>query len=496
MGKKKQGTRAKRAAQALKPFEFQPYYDLAVVGGGASGLACALACAQQAERSGLPQPRIIVLEKGRRIGASILRSGNGRCNFSNARLNIEEFQNSDFVAESLQHLAQQAGFNVGLRSGAQAGGLAMPENPYVLPVVEWLEQLGLVWEEAEGTGGLLYPVSNKAESVLEVLTAALEEYNVDLRICVQVESISQVDDGQADTVRAQAWANQTQAGAGADQAQAGTGFSLALSEVPLPKGGQAPAQQPKQATIQAGQVAVAPGGAFNPSLLEGLGLPKIEPWAPVLGPLATEFPQGVNAAQLDGVRTRALVRILGNGFAEEGEVLFREYGLSGIVVFNASRVAQPGSQLVLDLLWRESEAQVAALLQKRASRLNQPTNKQLFRGFLLPQLAEAVCACAGAQPAQLATDASMAALAHALKNLTFTVQGIADERQCQVHRGGVPTGAVNPQTLEAKTAPGLYVLGEALDVDGPCGGYNLHWAWACGMLAGSHAAVNLAGGQQ
>ena len=64
-----------------------------------------------------------------------------------------------------------------------------------------------------------------------------------------------------------------------------------------------------------------------------------------------------------------------------------------------------------------------------------------------------------------------------------------------MHRGGVNPCAVRAETLELKGQPGLYVLGEALDVDGPCGGYNLHWAWACGILAGNDIAQNLMKGQ-
>lgn len=463
--KKKQGTRAQRAAQALKPFEFARNYDLAVVGGGASGLACALACAQEAQRLDMPQPRIIVLEKGRRIGASILRSGNGRCNFSNANLDVDKFWNSDFVAAVLQCLAESRGSDGSPRSLAHSDQLVLGENPCVLPVVEWLERLGLVWEEAQGSGGLLYPVSNRAESVLEVFTAALEEHNVDLRICVQVESI----------------------------ARSGAGFELGLAEVPLPKGGQAGGEEePRHARIQSSRVVFAAGGAFAPGLLSGVSDSALKPWQPVLGPLRAESPKGVSAAELDGVRAQALVRVPDTGFAEEGEVLFREYGLSGIVVFNASREPEPGGCLLVDLEPRRSEGQLAKFLFARAELSGGATNRQLFRGYLLPQLASAVCAAAGVEPDGPVIASSANALAFATKNLTFTVQGIADERQCQVHRGGVPVEAVNPNTLQAKSAPGLYILGEALDVDGPCGGYNLHWAWATGMLAGKSIAANLA----
>ena len=467
--KKKQGTRAQRAAQALKPFEFEPGYDLAVVGGGASGLACALACVQEAQRLGMSQPRIIVLEKGRRIGASILRSGNGRCNFSNANLDVEKFWNSDFVAEALRRLVEQCSSDDSLCSLAHSDQLVLDENPCVLPVVEWLERLGLAWEEAQGTGGLLYPRSNKAESVLEVFTTALEEHNVDLRICVQVESI----------------------------ARSGAGFELGLAEVPLPKGGKVGGEEgPRHARIQSSKVVFAAGGAFAPGLLSGVSASALKPWQPVLGPLRAEFPKGVSAAELDGVRAQALVRVPDTGFAEEGEVLFREYGLSGIVVFNASREVEPGGCLLVDLEPRRSEEQLAKFLFARAELFGGATNRQLFRGYLLPQLASAVCAAAGVEPDGPVTASSANALAFAMKNLTFKVQGIADERQCQVHRGGVPVESVSPNALQAKSAPGLYILGEALDVDGPCGGYNLHWGWATGMLAGKSIAANLAKEQQ
>ena len=87
----------------------------------------------------------------------------------------------------------------------------------------------------------------------------------------------------------------------------------------------------------------------------------------------------------------------------------------------------------------------------------------------------------------------VAVLARALKAFPLEVRGIGDERQCQVRRGGADVAAFDPRTLEARAVPGLHVVGEALDVDAPCGGYNLHWAWASGMLAGRGAVARLTG---
>ena len=501
MSKKKQGKRAKHTAQEVKPFVFEDRYDLAVVGGGAAGLACALSCAQEARRFGGRMPRIIVLEKGRRIGSSILRSGNGRCNFSNSQLQVGQYHNGHFAERSLRELAGKAERLLSLGSGGFAGAGSLGssashdsagrfplESSLAVPAVRWFEQLGLVWEEAAGTDGLLYPFSNKASSVLEVLVSALQQFNVDLRVCVDVDAIG----------------------------GAAGGFELSLSQVVLPQSGQAKrassaggtgqgglckagaADSPsaQRARIRAARVAFAPGGGFDAAILAGVGLDCLEPWQPVLGPLAVRFPDRVRAERLDGIRVRAHVSVPETGFSEFGEVLFREYGVSGIVVFNASRSVVAGAKLCLDFLPGLSVEDAEALLARRAQQFAGEGSMALFRGFLLPELAEAVCAAAGVNPASAAGEEGIRLLAETLKCFCCTMEGIADERQCQVHRGGVPVGTVHPATMECGGAPGFYVLGEALDVDGPCGGYNLHWAWSSGMLAGFDMARFFAEGKR
>ena len=78
-----------------------------------------------------------------------------------------------------------------------------------------------------------------------------------------------------------------------------------------------------------------------------------------------------------------------------------------------------------------------------------------------------------------------------LRELGFEVRGIGDAAQCQVHRGGVDVSQVSSRTLQLSAAPSVRVVGEALDVDAPCGGYNLHWAWASGLLAARSAIEDL-----
>ncbi len=471
---------------------------MAVVGGGAAGLACALSCAQETQRLGGRMPRVIVLEKGRRIGASILRSGNGRCNFSNSQLQADGFHNADFVARSLVALANQEerfcspgsdGFGFqGSVDPADVQGIRGSVDPLAAPVVRWFEQLGLVWEEALGSGGLLYPFSNKASSVLEVLVSALRKLNVDLRVCVNVDAVGSVRDG-FDLSLSQVLPQSGQARSGSLGGVAGSGKGGA-------QGDAANSPCPQCAHIRATRVAFAPGGGFDASLLEGVGLGVFEAWQPVLGPLAVRFPAGVDSGQLDGIRARACVSVPEAGFSEVGEVLFREYGVSGIVVFNASRKVMPGAKLCLDFLPELSAQNAEAMLVRRVRQFSGSTNLALFRGFLLPELAEAVCAAAGVNPAATANEADAGLLAAALKRFPCTVEGMADAGQCQVHRGGVGIDEVSPSTMECVAAPGLHLLGEALDVDGPCGGYNLHWAWSSGILAGLDAACFFAKGTQ
>ena len=199
------------------------------------------------------------------------------------------------------------------------------------------------------------------------------------------------------------------------------------------------------------------------------------------------------------------------GFSEEGELLFRSYGISGIVVFNASRFVEAGDVVSLDFIPERPLARLIDLLQARAAFLEQrngsaPTALDLLRGFFVPEVAHAIVRsaianCRGAvgdrsMAAEIGTaclldEAMIEAVAKAIKSFELEVKGIGDAGQCQVQRGGFCSGSVNAKTMEASAVSGLYLCGEALDVDAPCGGYNLHWAWSSGLLAGLSIARDL-----
>lgn len=296
---------------------------------------------------------------------------------------------------------------------------------WLADVLAFFESCGLAWaEEAEGR---LYPLSRQAASVRNVLLRRAQAAEVMLSPARDVMRVHRKDGGFDITFREQ-WGD-------------------------------------KAATIQRAKAVIVSVGGTATTVCEGLGL-ESAPTIPLLCPLSCTGPA---LPRLDGRRVRAYARLERDGglVTEQcGEVLFREYGLSGIVVFNLSRFAQPGDTITLDL--------IPTLALEQAQRLGACT----LDGLLDPIVAQALIEESGSASAALTL----------AKALTYTVTSTAEVGHAQVHRGGLTTSQFEPQTLQARNVPGLFACGEALNVDGPCGGYNLAWAWKSGMIAGVAAA--------
>ncbi len=415
--------------------------EIAIIGGGAAGLAAAIAAAEQVRAAGAQRRlRVVVYEASDRVGRSILATGNGRCNFSNSQMSSATaaqvgYHSPVFVDGALAALAERA-------EPALSRSLGNP-------VLAFFAKLGLAWrEEPEGR---LYPLANKASVVVDVLRAAAKVAGVEERCGCAIERI---------------------------RFPRREGDSLML--------------RAEGERFEARAAVIACGGSIASSLLADAS-PALVFCQPrrVLGPLATE--EGLTA-KLDNIRVKCAVALRRDGellAREAGELLFRRYGVSGIAVFNLSRLAEPGDRLEVDLVPHVEDA--AAFLAVR-QRLMEPaygprlTATALLRGLLLPQVGAVVCEAAGIKEHQPPDERGMASLARMLKGFPLTVKGIADEAQCQVTRGGIGVGAVDGRTLAVHGYPTVFAAGEALDVDGPCGGFNLHWAWASGMLAGINAA--------
>ena len=425
--------------------------EIAIIGGGAAGLVAAIAAAQSSrdfmtggrrfshnnddfmtggrrschKNEGSEGVRVRVFEMDERTGRRILATGNGRCNFSNANMRADVYRNADFVARVYG---------------------AMPSSE----VLDFFADLGLLWTEEPD--GRLLPRTGKASTVLDVLRARCAALGVEECCGAAVREL-------------------------VPPAASGGVWTLALLDGRFER---------------ADAVVVAAGGQDGLSLVPE-DVPAT-PFSPVLGPLKTDarFVRG-----LDGVRVKCEAKLLRDGApvaVEAGELLFRKYGVSGICVFNLSRFARVGDTLSVDLFPEAQDGEVLALLLQRAEKLfandEKAQIKDLFCGMILPNVAQALCSAADVSPAAALGECMLddfERLAEACTGFKLSVEGIAEPGQCQVHRGGVSVEAVDAQLMAARH-PGLFFAGEILDVDGPCGGYNLHWAWTSGLVAGEAAA--------
>ena len=424
--------------------------DVAVIGGGASGLAAAIAAARAGARA-------CVLERDVEAGLPILATGNGRCNVSNAHLDPERYRHPE-VARTV-----------------------MGERPE-REIEAFFNSMGLIM--AEESEGRLYPLTRRAESVRYVLLAACEREGVEVVTCAEVSGAQRNPENRA-------WR-----------------LAVDLPSRPLPRkeedDGKAALRRARKALaaaervrhpLDARAVVIAPGGASE-SLCELFAVPHLAeepllcPLACLLGPELADA-TGVEALpqDLDGLRAEAALRLSRGGApiaSEQGELLFRPYGISGIAAFDLSRRAAAGDVLEIDFFPTLDREGLLRMLQARTQAIGPFTGgPRWFDGMLARPLGRLLARAvrASANPLE-----SASGLLHALP---LRVTGTAEVRQAQVRRGGIPFDAVELPGLAVtpQRTPALFACGEALDMDADCGGFNLAWAWLSGIRAGRAAAA-------
>ncbi len=395
--------------------------DTIIIGGGAAGMAAAIAAAEAGGR-------VTLIERQSRVGRKLLATGNGRCNLSNRA-----------AGNGTHYHGEQPGFS-----------RAVLARYGVEDTLAWFRALGLI--TAEEPDGKLYPYSNMAGSVLDVLRFALEKPGITVRCGERVTALRRERGG---------FAVETET----DRLRAG--------RVILAAGGCAGA---KLGGVTDGYQLAAALGHSRTALHPALVQIKTDPTYP---------------RALKGVKADAAVSLLrGRECLAEtrGEILFTEYGVSGPAIFELSRAAATGGEglrLSLDLLSGWTEAETAAWLRARR-RAGLSETAQLLTGTLHTRLGQTVCRAAGFtnQPPETLTDGDLERIARSLRGFSLPVSGVCGFDQAQVTAGGLRTAEFDPETLESRLVPGLYAVGEVLDVDGDCGGFNLQWAWSSGRAAG------------
>ena len=396
--------------------------DLVIIGGGAAGLACAITAA----RRGL---RVTVLERMDRIGKKLLATGNGRCNLMNTA-DPRYPGGSNFASAVLERCgvdAQQA----------------------------FWHSLGLQLREEDG--GRVYPVSGQASSVLDALRLGLALHGVQVETGVYAETVEEIRGG----------------------------FRVVCGDK----------------TFKARNVMIAGGGKAQPKLgsdgsamelLRKLGHNVRKCW-PALTQIRTEEKA---IAGLSGIRVRGDVSVLKQGkllYCESGEILFADYGVSGVCVMQCARYAQAGTQLSMDFLpgmGFSDENEVIGEMRRRREEWRTLPMEQLLTGLCVPRLSSALCKAAGIKWKDrfvgYLNDREIASLANTMHSFVLDVTGVKGFEQAQVTAGGADTAEFDPVKMESRIVPGLYAAGEVLDVDGDCGGFNLMFAFACGIIAGNN----------
>ncbi len=400
-------------------------YDIVVVGAGASGMAAALAAAEVN-----PDTRILVLEKNPAPGKKIRATGNGRCNISN--IHAEHYPEA--------------------RSLLRKWGIITRDYP----------------------SGLVYPYSESAGAVAEILATRMQEMGIELWTSMAVTDVLEKP------------------------------FRLQVERC----GKKNASGKPERIRIQAKKVILASGGKAGPDFgtigdgyrwVRNLGHQVISP-IPVLTPVDCKED---SCEKISGTRAKGIVTLYRKTeeewkcvFTEEGEIQFTATGLSGICVFNMTRNMRFDRTEGLGVFRVEvdlcPDLDVKAYLEEWKE--NETELEIALRTLLREKLSRYVIQRAEIPPKRRCkelTEKEIRSLEETLHHLRFRPTGIHGWKEAQCTAGGVSLEEIDARSQESLISPGLYITGELQDYDGPCGGYNLNHAWVTGAMAGADAAKKL-----
>ncbi len=397
------------------------YYDIVIIGAGASGLlsACLLACSGKS---------ILVLEKEDRVGRKLSATGNGRCNLTNMNMSWKNYYgDKEFVSSVLERVSPAR-------------------------VIDTFNELGVLTREKDG---YVYPHSNQAQTVIGALYKGCRKPNVRIELSSRVTDVwceDNVASEEADIIDVDASTGQV--------TNISTRFEVETD---------AAVYGCETLILACG----GPAGKEQGGCSDGYGFLR------TLGHSVTDvYPglTGMNAAGrfwkgVAGTRVQGSFSLYVDGMlqgTEIGEIQITKTGVSGIPVFQMCRVAAEG--LAADKpVWGVIDF-VPTLSQDECERW---VSVNGFDG-LVPSKWLSVIGNGQKSAEQIAKT---------LKRFEFTITDTYGIEKAQVSAGGVPVSEVSEETFESKCCPGLYVLGELVDDDGTCGGYNLHLAWASAMIA-------------
>ena len=402
--------------------------DIIITGGGASGMMAAIVAIKNGAK-------VTIIEQKNRLGKKLSATGNGKCNLTNLKLRSNP--------ELYYNLSENDMLKV----------KDIFEKSSVDNILDEFKSLGLV---TKTRGELVYPYSDQAESVCFVLESYLKENGCQIITDSLVKDIIRNDKG---------FIVRTSTG---DYEAATVICSMGSKAAPKLSGSDK--------------------GYY---ILSKLGH-SVNSVSPGLTKLCAA---GKIYKKISGIRINAKISLMREKpcedaliYSESGELLFTDYGISGVVSMNMSNrwgIEKNGTYLLIDMAENITREQLIDMLRETSVNHNKRTASDILRGLLPDKLCVALCEQLNIKEA-LADD-DIIKLVELIKSFRVDITGCRDYDDAQISLGGIPLAEVS-NNLESLLVPGLFITGELLDVHGGCGGYNLQWAFSTGMIAGENAA--------
>lgn len=403
-----------------------------VIGAGAAGMMAAIS-------ANIQGADVVLIERNDRLGKKLLATGNGRCNYTNKNLNIKNYhgENPKFAYSGLSQ------FNV--------------DN-----TIDFFEVMGIT--PALGEEAKVFPLSFQSSSMVDILRFEIENSEIKLITDAYVSKIERSKDK----------------------------FQIILKD---------------NRSFGSDSVIIATGGMALPNsgsdgngykLCEDLGHTIID----IVPGLVQLNLEGDYFKRLNGTKFvgRAELYVDGKMSIEDtGDILFTSYGISGPPILNLSRTAiynlnkDKNIEIRVSIIHHMNLEKLYEYLSYRFAIMTKKTLEMALIGFINKNLIIPILREIGIDKNKMASNLSkeeVRSLSKILNSWSFKVIGNQPWAHAQVTAGGVNTDEVNNKTMESKIVKGLYIVGELLDVDGDCGGYNLQWAWSSGYIAGERAALN------
>lgn len=396
-------------------------FDVVILGAGASGLMCAATAAERGRR-------VLVLEKSNKPGKKILMSGGGRCNFTNYQVEAENFisANPHFCKAALKRYSQW-------------------------DFIGMVERHAIEYEERKHNQLFC---RHSAKDILNMLLDECTQAGVEIRTHCDISDIQPLD-------------------------------SHHLRYRLIGRQGQRPLRFDCQSLVVASGALSIPtlgGSGIGYQIAEQFGLPLTPQRAGLVPFMFTDNMKGF-CERLSGLALEAQVSCNGHTFTEN--VLFTHRGMSGPAILQISSYWQPGDSLTLDLL-PDIDAQhwLREAKQQQAKQLLKTVLAEKLGRALVAELQQLWWSESADKPLAEFSDKQLLTIADQLNNWCIKPSGTEGYRTAEVTLGGVSTDALSSRTMQAKDHPGLYFIGEVVDVSGHLGGFNFQWAWSSGYSAG------------